>query len=123
MMAPNKKSLENLKKGKRFPKAPQGLDDRKSEGQIERAKNTNLLCSARTLFQNADILPDLIANVKQEVLSGNNKNAIDLLKVIKEPEDQNINLNGGLEVQRVFIDEKTKKKTDDHIDKFIDGTN
>ena len=121
-MAPNKRSLENLKKGKRFSKAPQGLDEKKSEGQIERAKNTNLLCSARTLFQNADILPDLIANVKQEVLNGNNKNAIDLLKVIKEPEAQDINLNGGIEVQKIFVEEKTKKQTDKHIDDFINGS-
>lgn len=105
----------------KFPNSPQGLDDKKSKGQIERARNTNLLCHARTLFSNADILPELIENVKEEVLNGNNKNAIELLKVIKEPEAQNINLNGGIEVQKVFIDEKTQKNTDKHIDDFING--
>ena len=120
-MADKRKDNHKNLKGCKFKKAPQGLDEKKSEGQIERAKNTNLLCSARTLFQNADILPDLIANVKKEVLNGNNRNAIDLLKVIKEPEAQDINLNGGIEVQKVFIDEKTKKATDKHIDDFING--
>lgn len=105
----------------KFKKSPQGLDDAKSKGQIQRAKNNNLICTARTLFDNADILPDLINNVKEEVRNGINKNAIDLLKVIKEPETQEINLNGGLEVQKVFIDEKTKKKADEHIDDIING--
>lgn len=40
----------------------------------------------------------------------------------KTPKDQiDIKLNGGLEVQKVFIEEKTKKLTDKHIDEFIDG--
>ena len=36
-------------------------------------------------------------------------------------DDINLNLNGGIEVQKVFIDEKTKKATDKHIDDFING--
>ena len=63
----------------------------------------------------------MVQNIKEEVESGNNKNAIDFFKAIKEPDDQTINLNGGVELQKVFIDEKTKKQTDKHIDDFIDG--
>ena len=40
----------------------------------------------------------------------------------KSPKDDiNLNLNGGVEIQKVFIDEKTKKATDKHIDDFING--
>lgn len=106
----------------KFPKSPQGLDEAKSSGQIQRAKNTNLICTARTLFENADILPDLINNVKKEVENGFNKNAINLLKVIKEPEDQNINLNGELGFKKVYIDAETRSQTDEHIDKLINGS-
>ena len=42
----------------------------------------------------------------------------------KTPKDQiDLKLSGGLEVQKVFIDEKTKKNTDAHIDEFIDDGN
>ena len=118
-MAPSKKSLENLNKRKKFPKGPQGLDEAKSKGQINLSRNKNILYTARTLFENADILPQMVDNLKKEVEEGNNKNAIDFFKAIKEPDDQNINLNGGIEVQKVFVDEITKKNTDKHIDDFI----
>ena len=88
----NKNALENLK-GKKFPKAPQGLDEAKSNGQIELAKNTNLLCSARTMFQNADILPELVSNLKDEVANGEVKNAIKFFDVIKEPEKQELKID------------------------------
>lgn len=83
-------SLKNLEKRKRFPKAPQGLDEAKSNGQVELSKKTNLLCTARTLFENANILPDLVNNLKEEVQEGETKNAIKFFDVIKEPEKQEI---------------------------------
>ena len=86
----NEKSLKNLEKRKKFPKAPQGLDEAKSQGQIELAKNTNLLCTARTLFKNANILPDLVDSLKEEVQEGETKNAIKFFDVIKEPEKQEL---------------------------------
>lgn len=89
----NENSLKNLEKRKKFPKAPQGLDEAKSNGQIELAKNTNLLCSARTMFQNADILPELVSNLKDEVANGEVKNAIKFFDVIKEPEKQELKID------------------------------
>ena len=105
---------------RKFKKSPQGLDEAKSKGQVQRSKNNNLVCSARTLFDNAEILPQLIDNIKAEVEQGINKNAIDLLKVIKEPDTQDLHLSGGLSVQKVFVDGETKQQTDEHIDKYID---
>lgn len=89
----NKNSLKNLEKRVKFPKAPQGFDDVKSDGQIKLAKNTNLLCSARTMFENANILPDLVANLKEEVAEGKNENAIKFFNVIKEPDKQELKID------------------------------
>ena len=76
--------------GNRFPEGDQGLNEAKSQGQIKRSKSINILYTTRTLFANADILPELIDNIKIEVKNGNNKNALELLKVIKEPEEQKV---------------------------------
>lgn len=118
-MAEKKRSrIDNLK-GNKFPKAPQGLDDKKSEGQIRLSKQNNIICTARTLFEASGILHKVIANIEEEVENGINKNAIELLKIIKEPETQNIKLDGGVEVQKVFITKEEKKETDKHIDDII----
>lgn len=89
-------------------------------GKIEASKKKNLLFSARTMFDNAEILPDMVDAIKEEVQKGKLKNAIAFFNAIKESETQNINLNGGVEVQKIFIDEKTKQETKKHIKEFID---
>lgn len=105
----NENSLKNLEKGKRFGKAPQGLDEAKSKGQIELAKNTNLLCSARTMFENAEILPELVANLKEEVNNGEVKNAIKFFDVIKETENSTtVNINQAVQVNQKDIDDAVK---------------
>ena len=102
----NENSLKNLEKRKKFPKAPQGLDKAKSEGQIELAKNTNLLCSARTMFENANILPDLITNLKEEVSEGYIKNAIKFFEVIKETENNTtVNINQAVQVNKKDVED------------------
>ena len=105
----NENSLKNLEKRKKFPKAPQGLDEAKSEGQIELAKNTNLLCSARTMFQNAEILPELVANLKEEVSNGEVKNAIKFFDVIKETESNTtVNINQAVQVNKQDVENAVK---------------
>ena len=101
-----------------FKKAPQNLNENKSLGKIEQSKKKNLLYTARTLYENADILPQMIDNIKNEVNRGENKNAIELLRVIKEPEEQKINLNG--QVQKVFITPEQHKEAEEHIKKMIE---
>lgn len=105
----------------KFPKSPQGLNDKKSNGQIARSIAVNNLYRLRTMWGNSEINGELIAGIEEEVKNGKYDNAIKLFNVIKETEAQNINLNGGIEVQKVFIDEKTQKNTDKHIDDFING--
>lgn len=116
-MAYNPKSKENLK----YPidNSDEEINRRKSEGKIEQSKIKNMLYTARTLYDNAEILPQLVTNIQKEVEAGKNDNAIKFFGLIKENETQNINLNGGVEVQKVFIDSKTKKCTDKHIDDFL----
>ena len=102
----NENSLKNLEKRKKFCKAPQGLDKAKSEGQIELSKNTNLLCSARTMFENANILPDLIINLKEEVSEGYIKNAIKFFEVIKETENNTtVNINQAVQVNKKDVED------------------
>lgn len=105
----NENSLKNLEKRKKFPKAPQNLDEAKSKGQIELAKNTNLLCSARTMFENANILPDLVSNLKEEVSEGYIKNAIKFFDVIKEPESSTVvNINQAVQVSKQDVEDAVK---------------
>lgn len=108
--------IKNLK-GHKFPKSPQGLDDKKSQGQINLAKNNNIISSARTLFQSANILPELIDKVQQEVQDGYTKNAIELLKILKEPEKQTVELEG--QVQKIYVTPDQQKKAMEHIAKTI----
>lgn len=115
------KKLSEAGKKTRFTTDNQPSNESKSNGQIERSRKNNIICTARTLFESAGILDKVIENISEEVQNGNNRNAIEMLKIIKEPETQNIKLDGGVEVQKVFIDEKVKKKTDKHIDDFING--
>ena len=117
-MANRKNPTANLK-GNKFKKAPQGLDEAKSKGQIEVSIKKNLIETLRTNISDTSLVSKIVEGVNREVENGVYKNGIELLKIAKEPEDKTINLNGGLEVQKVFIDEKTKKSTDEHIDKFL----
>ena len=102
-----------------FPKSPQGLDDKKSEGQINLSIEKNLLETLRTNIKDTQLVSKIVEGVNKQVENGIYKNGIELLKIAKENEKQDISFNGGLEIQKVFIDEKTKKTTDEHIDKFL----
>ena len=110
----NKNPSENT----RFTSNNQPSPESKSKGQVQRAKNMNILATARTLFESANILPDLIDNIQEEVQNGFNKNAIELLKIIKEPEKQTIELEG--QVQKIYVTKEEIKNVKDHIKEFIE---
>ena len=55
----------------------------------------------------------------KQALNGNVKAFEVIRDTIGEKPKDNINLLGALEVQKVFIEEATKKETDKHIDDFI----
>jgi len=106
-----------------FKKGPQGLDDKKSQGMIEARKQKNLIMTARTLYESADILPKLIDNIKEEVDAGLNKNAIKMFEVLKEPEEKTINLNGEVGVKKVYVTPEQRKAAIEHIHEVISEQN
>jgi len=110
---------ENLKKGKRFSSEYQPSPEAKSEGAIKANAEKNILLNLRTKLNEFKTVDKVVEGVNKEIENGVYKNAIELLKIAKEPEDKNINLNGGVEIQKVFIDEATKKETQQHIKEFI----
>lgn len=116
----NKNAKANTK-GHTFPKAPQGLDKEKSTGQIEARKEFNVNLTLRTLAQSYNATQIAYESAIECAQNGKPDPLIKLLGLAKEPEAQNINLNGGVEVQKVFIDEATKKEAKKHIKDFIEN--
>lgn len=102
---------------KHFSTENQPSDVSKSNGQIDKRKQVNVLLNAETLFEQRGILPKVIENINSQVEMGNNKDAIDLMKLFKKNENNtSINVQG---VQKVFITEEDIKETDKHIDDII----
>lgn len=116
----SQKSLDNLKPIP-FTKDNQPSPESKSEGQRVAAINRNILATIRTNIEDVNLIQRIVQGVSKEVDNGQYKNGIELLKIAKEPETQNIKLDGGVEVQKVFIEKATKQAADNHIDDFIDG--
>lgn len=73
-----------------FPKGDQGLNDKKSNGQIKRSAAVNCLYRIRTLWGDSLIDKELVDGIEKEVANGKYDNAIRLLNIIKEPEEQKI---------------------------------
>ena len=109
---------EKLKEAEvHFSDTNQPSNEAKSNGQIKRSKEKNILYTARTLFENADILPDIVNGIKKEVQEGNLKNAIDMFKAIKENETQEIITN-----QPAIITSITEKKIEEVLKKVKETT-
>ena len=115
----SQKSLDNLQKAADFSKDNQPSCESKSKGQIEARKEFNVNLTLRTLAQSYDATKIAYESAIQCAKNGKPDSLIKLIGLAKEPEAQNINLNGGVEVQKVFIDEKTKKEVDKHVKDFI----
>lgn len=91
-MAKKKNPIANLK-GSKFPKAPQGLDEKKSQGQINLSIDKNIIYTLRTRIKEQNLIDDVVAGVVEEVQNGNYKNAIKLIDIAKEPEKQEVKLD------------------------------
>lgn len=104
----------------KFKKSPQGLDEAKSQGQIEARKEFNVNCTLRTLAQSYDATKIAYESSIKLAKKGKPEPLIKLLGLAKEPEAQNIKLDGGVEVQKIFVDAKTKREVKKHIKDFID---
>lgn len=110
----------NPKRNNTFSKAPQGLDDKKSQGQINRSKELNILSHIRSNIHDRNIISKTFDVIETELEAGITKNAIEVLKIAKENEKQDINLTGGVEVQKVYITPEQQKEALEHIKNVID---
>ena len=84
---------ENLKKGKRFTSEYQPSPEAKSEGAIRANAEKNILLNLRTKLNEFKTVDKVVEGVNKEIENGVYKNAIELLKIAKEPEKQEINLS------------------------------
>lgn len=109
----------NPKRNNTFSKAPQGLDDKKSQGQINRSKELNILSHIRSNIHDRNIISKTFDVIETELEAGITKNAIEVLKIAKENEKQDINLTGGVEVQKVYITKEEQEEVKKHIDEMI----
>lgn len=114
-----KDNLKNLG-GHKFPNAPQGLDEKKSKGQVDLSSNRNIRLALETKLFDKKAVDLVVEDALEQLEKGNGAPLRELIKIAKGNETQNINLNGGVEVQKIFIDEKTKQETKKHIKEFID---
>ena len=94
-------------KGKKgFPKAPQGLDEKKSQGQVNLALENNIIKTLRTRIQETGLIENVVKGVMAETESGQYRNAIKLLEIVKEPENNTtVNINQAVQVNKKNIDE------------------
>lgn len=102
----------------KLKKAPQNLNEEKSKGQINRAKTLNVLATLKTELFNRNIIPQIVDVVEKEIKKGKIKNGIELLKLLKEPDKQEINTSM---IQKVFVTPEELKEVDRHIKDFINS--
>ena len=103
-----------------FKKPPQDMDEAKSRGQIKRRQEYNILAHIRSNIEDRNIISKTFDVIECELEAGMTKNAIEVLKIAKENEKQDINLTGGVEVQKVYITPEQQQHALEHIKKVID---
>lgn len=96
------------------------INEAKSIGRINARKEFNVALTLRTLAQDYNAAPIAYESAIQLAKEGKPDALIKLLGLAKEPETQNIKLDGGVEVQKVFIEAKKQKAAEKHIKDFID---
>lgn len=105
-----------------FSSTYQPNPDNISKGMIEARKKRLLLEEAREMFAKANILPQLIKNVKYEVEEGINKNAIELFKILKEEEAKCVNIKGAFAgVHKIYVTQQEEEEAKKHIRDVIEN--
>ena len=83
---------ENLKKGKRFSSEYQPSPEAKSRGMIKANAEKNIILNLRSKLNELNTVDKVVEGVNKEIENGVYKNAIELIKIAKEPEKQEIDL-------------------------------
>ena len=96
------------------------MNEAKSRGQIKRRQEYNILAHIRSNIEDRNIISKTFDVIEHELEAGMTKNAIEVLKIAKENEKQDINLTGGVEVQKVYVTPEQQQQALEHIKKVID---
>ena len=93
----------------KFKKAPQGLDEAKSQGQIALSIDNNFIKTLRTRISERNLINDVVYQVEEEVKSGELKNALKLFDIVKEPENNTtVNINQAIQVNKQDVEDAVK---------------
>ena len=102
-MARSEKQLANLKP---IDNSSEEINRRKSEGQINLSRERNIIKTLRTRIGETNLLENLVNGVVEETENGQYKNALKLLEIVKEPENNTtVNINQAVQVNKKDIDE------------------
>lgn len=102
-MVQSKKQLANLRP---IDNSDEEINRRKSEGLINLSKERNLLKTLRTRIGETNLLENLVNGVVEETENGQYKNALKLLEIVKEPENNTtVNINQAVQVNKKDISE------------------
>lgn len=96
------------------------MNEAKSRGQIKRRQEYNILAHIRSNIEDRNIISKTFDVIECELEAGMTKNAIEVLKIAKENEKQDINVTGGVEVQKVYVTPEQQQQALEHIKKVID---
>lgn len=96
------------------------MNEAKSRGQIKRRQEYNIIAHIRSNIEDRKIISKTFDVIECELEAGMTKNAIEVLKIAKENEKQDINLMGGVEVQKVYVTPEQQQQALEHIKKVID---
>lgn len=90
----------------KFSKAPQNLDEKKSKGQVNLSIENNLIKTLRSRINETTLLQDVVNEVASRVKEGDIKDALKLIEIVKEPENNTtVNINQAVQVNKKNIDE------------------
>lgn len=117
---PNENSLKNLKM---FSKDYQPTPEAKSEGK-KRAQEKRIALEMMNEYifnklMDKGLIDTAIENAEMHAIEGcDNKDIIELLKIIKPNNKQTVELEG--QVQKIYVTKEEMKNVKDHIKEFIE---
>lgn len=105
-MAQSEKQLANLRP---IDNSDEKINEAKSRGMINLSKERNLLKTLRTRIGETNLLENLVNGIVEETEEGYYKNALKLLEIVKEPENNTtVNINQAVQVNKKDVEDAVK---------------
>ena len=102
-MTQTEKQLANLRP---IDNKDEKINEAKSRGLINLSKEKNIIKTLRTRIGETNLLENLVKGIVEETEEGVYKNALKLLEIVKEPENNTtVNINQAVQVNKKDIDE------------------